>query len=645
MATMSPTTLVQTLRPLLKQTQLADLPGTVQAQPNLEALARDLCQRGWLTPFQARQVLQGKGAGLVLGPYILLDLLGSGGAGHVFKARHRTMDRLVALKVLQPNLLADAEAVNRFFREIEVISQFDHPAIVHAYDAGAVGKTYYLAMEFVEGVDLERLVADQGPLAPALACDYVRQAAEGLQYAHERGLVHRDIKPSNLLATKGPGQRRQGMVKIMDLGLARLQEPVQGSRTRNLTVLAGGAVMQGTPDYMAPEQALDFHNASTSADIYSLGCTFYFLLTGQPPFGGATLVEKLVRHQQMDPPALDTFRQDLPPEVGAVVRRMMSKQPADRYATPGECAAALAAVLGSLAPLSAPGDSTVELQQQLTPASGLLALPPAEPAPPSRRRAWPRWCLPVLAAAGLLGALYLGAILLRPLDRREKPSLTFSGNELIALPKELFRKPANITLEAWFKTKTGGVIFGYQRGPFPTGGGSYVPAVHVGTDGRLRAELWFAHMRPVVSAGPVNDDQWHHVCLTADSNAKTQSLYLDGLQIGTISGPLVPLDMTDNQVGTGLSTNWPGGNGGWHGFQGCLTEVRVWHRTLTGEEVETQRNRPLVGDEPGLVAYFPLDEREGDIVLERVTNTPTTVQRAKLDVPLPARLPTGPPVR
>jgi serine/threonine protein kinase len=307
-------------------------------------LAGELLRRGWLTAYQVNQLLQGRGTELTAGPYVLLERLGEGGAGQVFKARHRRLDRLVALKLIRKELLADPEVVGRFHREIQVLSQLDHPNIVHAYDAGAAGGTHFLAMEYVEGTDLGRLVKQGGPMPVFQACAYIRQAALGLQHAHERGLVHRDIKPHNLIMSV-----RDGLIKVADLGLARLPRTLGSDATVVLdganstgTLTPQNAMMMGTADYLAPEQALDFHKADIRADIYSLGCTFYYLLAGQPPFAGGNLAHKVAKHLQAEPPPIEQFRQDLPPRVGLVLRRMLAKRAEDRYQTPAEVAQALA---------------------------------------------------------------------------------------------------------------------------------------------------------------------------------------------------------------------------------------------------------------------------------------------------------------
>jgi Protein kinase domain/WD domain, G-beta repeat len=257
------------------------------------------------------------------------------------------MKRVVAVKLIRRELVNDPDVVGRFYREMKVISRLEHPNVIHAYDAGPIGQTHFMAMEFIEGTDLSRLVKQSGCLPVAQACEYVRQTALGLQHAHERGLVHRDIKPHNVILSV-----RQGLIKVADLGLARLQTAANLEATAALTEVKGtgtltpeNAVMMGTADYLAPEQALDFHRADIRADIYSLGCTFYYLLTGQPPFPGATLAEKLLRHQQAEPPPLEQFRLDLPTGLSEVLGKMLAKRPEKRYQTPAALADALAGLV------------------------------------------------------------------------------------------------------------------------------------------------------------------------------------------------------------------------------------------------------------------------------------------------------------
>jgi serine/threonine-protein kinase len=346
--------------PLLTPSQQGELRDQLLSRfPEPKVLAQQLLQRGWLTPYQLNQVFLGRCGDLILGSYAVLERLGEGGTGQVFKARHLHMNRVVALKIIRKEALTDQDAVGRFRREIHAVSQLDHPNVVHAYDAGPIGANFYLAMEYVEGINLQRLVKETGPLAVAQACAYVRQAAEGLQCVHENGLVHRDIKPSNLLVRDladavgrrqrpgaEPGSKPWGTVKILDLGLARLRRPLDNSLTGGLTT--NSPVMMGTLDYMAPEQALDFHTVDIRADIYSLGCTFYYLLTGQAPFAGGTPAHIILAHQQKPPVSIQHLRRDLPPGLASVSERMMAKQPADRYQTPRDVVNALSAFTGAV---------------------------------------------------------------------------------------------------------------------------------------------------------------------------------------------------------------------------------------------------------------------------------------------------------
>jgi serine/threonine-protein kinase len=320
---------------LLEPNQLQELQRDLQGRfPEPKALARELLQRGWLTPYQINQLFLGRGPELLLGSYLLLERLGEGGMGVVFKARNWKLGRVVALKIIRKERLTRPDTVRRFHREIRAAAQLSHPNVVHAYDADEVAGTHFFAMEYAEGIDLARLVKQSGPLPVEKACDYIQQAALVLQHAHESKLIHRDIKPSNLVLTKGD------VVKILDMGLARLQHDAGDETSSILT--QEGAVM-GTPDYIAPEQALHAHLADIRADIYSLGCSFYFLLTGLPPFPTGTLMQKLLRHRMDEPEPVEKLRPEVPVGVAAIVRRMMAKTPEERYQTPGEVAAALAA--------------------------------------------------------------------------------------------------------------------------------------------------------------------------------------------------------------------------------------------------------------------------------------------------------------
>jgi formylglycine-generating enzyme required for sulfatase activity/tRNA A-37 threonylcarbamoyl transferase component Bud32 len=262
--------------------------------------------------------------------YRVTAALGSGGMGAVFKAEHRLMERTVALKVINQKLLDHPQAVERFRREVKAAARLSHPNIVAAFDAEQVGDTHFLVMEYVEGTSLAQVVEQEGPLPVALACDYIRQAALGLQHAHEQGMAHRDLKPHNLMVTPN------GLVKILDFGLARL-----ATETAKGPALTQDNVVMGTPDYIAPEQATDARRADIRADIYSLGCTLYHLLSGHPPFPEGTALNKIMAHLEQKPPRLGTIRADMPAELEAVMGKMMAKDPARRYQAPAQVAQAL----------------------------------------------------------------------------------------------------------------------------------------------------------------------------------------------------------------------------------------------------------------------------------------------------------------
>jgi serine/threonine protein kinase len=295
------------------------------------ALADELVREGLLTRFQVEQLLAGKWRNFILsGKYKVLGPLGSGGMGHVYMCEHQIMRRRVAVKVL-PLRAGDQASLDRFHREARAVAQLKHNNIVGGYDIDRDGRLHFLVMEYIDGNTLQKIVKRGGPMDPVRACHYIRQAALGLQHAHEGGLVHRDIKPSNLLLD------RSGTIKVLDLGLARFFN----EEADDLSKRHGDAPV-GTMDYMAPEQAINSHEVDIRADIYSLGATFYFLLAGQSPFQGRTPVQKLMCHQREHPRPIHELRPQVPTELGAIVERMMAKDPAERYQTPAEVAEALA---------------------------------------------------------------------------------------------------------------------------------------------------------------------------------------------------------------------------------------------------------------------------------------------------------------
>ena len=317
------------------------------------SLEKRLLADGLLTAYQVERLTAGQAEGLVLGNYRIQDRLGSGGMGQVYRAEHTLLGRRVALKVLARHLEFDGDAIRRFYWEVRVAAELQHPNIVTVHDAGECEGIHFLVMEYVDGVDLARLVRDQGPLPVPLACECIRQAAMGLQHACNAGFVHCDIKPANLLLARNLGQWTEPdaiaaspyftphstyrMVKIVDLGLAR-RLGVADARVTPVAEETLGEGLAGSADYLAPEQACQPHQADIRSDLYGLGCTFYYLLTGQAPFPGGSWPDKLLRHQLDQPTPIRQLRPEVAPEVEAIVQRLMCKNPADRYALPADVA-------------------------------------------------------------------------------------------------------------------------------------------------------------------------------------------------------------------------------------------------------------------------------------------------------------------
>jgi serine/threonine-protein kinase len=572
------------------------------------ARARELADCGVLTPYQAGEVLAGRARALLLGRYCVLERLGGGGMGQVFKAEHRLMRRVVALKVVarlpRRGDAARAGALARFRGEVEAAARLRHPNIVTAYDAAAARGRLFLVMEYVDGVDLARLVAAHGPLPVPLACEAARQAALGLAYAHGEGLVHRDVKPSNLMLARAGGDGPSAslpslpepaleggvLVKLLDLGLAR--------RARAAAPPAAGG-LDGTPDFMAPECGHG-HAADVRSDLYSLGCTLYFLLTGQVPYPGGSWTEKLLRHRLDLPCGVLDLRPDVPAGVAAVVGRLMAKDAGRRYPD----AAAAARALWDLAehgwelppaserpvcpsheaapdgpPAALPALPEIDLPAGETPTQP-VSLPevdqPTEPARPRAAAAAGPACLPgpwALCAAMLVGSLVGAGGRLLPGGPRSPAG---AGARAPAAPRAA--APARFVVarlgrefpsleRAVEAARDGDTITVRGAGPFSVG-----PLDLSGKGLTLRAG---PGARPALEGVPPGPDEPWRPLLAAD-----RPLTLEGLDLRYDgAGPLAAVDraalrLTDCRVSTsGGAPALVSRNGGELTLRGCRVEA------------------------------------------------------------------------
>lgn len=312
------------------------------ARGDWQALMTAVTGEGLLSRTQFDALHSGQITTLRIGNYEILNRLGAGGMGTVYKARHRRMKRIVALKVLSPGLSKNSSFVQRFQREVETIARLGHPNIVMAYDADEADEGHFLVMEFINGRDLAGIVEKDGAMSVGQAVDCILQSARGLAYAHSQEIVHRDIKPHNLLRDEN------GTVKVTDLGLARLAHGSDASAEQFAVTMAGGVI--GTADYMSPEQAVDSTALDHRTDIYSLGATLHFLLTGRPPFVGPTIMAILLKHRDGEIPNLQAVRSDVPPALNEIFHGMMAKRVEDRIQTMEEVAARLEKVAQTLKP-------------------------------------------------------------------------------------------------------------------------------------------------------------------------------------------------------------------------------------------------------------------------------------------------------
>lgn len=329
---------------------LSDLDST-----DSSTMAKALVGKKKLTPFQARVLLKGRWKGLVLGNYELLDKLGQGGMGSVFRARHRRLRRIVCVKVMNSAGRKSPQMIERFRNEMRTVAALSHPNFVVAHDADEAEGVPFLVMEYVEGSDLSKHVATNGPMPVEQVLPLMLQAAIALQYAHDEGVTHRDIKPHNLLLSRD-SDTGEDSVKILDMGLARFDALLCDNPDASThAAMTNTGVIMGTVDYMSPEQAIRSRDADNRSDIYSLGCTLHFLLTGQPVYNGDTIMARLIAHREQAIPSLETVGQRPMPQVNAVFHKMLAKRPEQRYQSMQELANDLTAILAGREPAAQSG--------------------------------------------------------------------------------------------------------------------------------------------------------------------------------------------------------------------------------------------------------------------------------------------------
>jgi len=344
---------------VLGERQLAEIKSKVlQGDYPLDsvALAERLVREDILTSFQAKRFLSNRPHGLIVGRYIVLDRIGSGSMGRVYRAHHVMMDRVVALKIIAPEIASNERVVARFQREMKLVGRLDHPNVVRAFDADQINKVLYIVMEYVTGLSLGERLKKKGPIPVAEMIDFAAQAALGLAHAHEQGIVHRDIKPTNMLLT---ADRR---IKILDLGLGVLMEADSSA-----TFATADGIAVGTVDYMSPEQACG-REVDGRSDLYGLGCSMYHLMSGKLPFPGATPIERLGKRIGGRHTPITEYLPDIPANFVRVFDKLLAHKPHERYATAAEAADALQALLRPRAKPSAPA-------QALAPPAGAASRP------------------------------------------------------------------------------------------------------------------------------------------------------------------------------------------------------------------------------------------------------------------------------
>jgi serine/threonine protein kinase len=388
-----------------------------------KALADFLVETGRLTHFQARKILQGKTRGLVIGPYRVLAPIGKGGMSTVYLARDSRLlptdsssgssaaSQLLALKVLPPKQAREETRHRaRFLREMELSQKVEHPHIARTYEVGVSEGVYFIAMEFIPGRSLRRLVAEEGPLPIPRAARLFAETAEALQHAHDRGVIHRDLKPSNIMVA------RSGHAKLLDLGLAL----IEGEIATDHTVVGGQGYVVGTMDYIAPEQSEDATKVCPRSDIYGLGCALYFALTGRPPFPGGSAWQKIMRHRTEQPPPVEKLNPTVPPAFALLLRTMMAKRPEDRFASADDVRTALLPWADSTAwptEADAKSDSTATLVRAIeadyaeSDSDESIIPSPTPDDTGSSPAIWPTYVAPI-AIGGIVGLVLVGLFFL-----------------------------------------------------------------------------------------------------------------------------------------------------------------------------------------------------------------------------------------
>lgn len=386
---------------VLTDRQFADLRAKVangELPSDTKALAARLVDQNILTEYQTRRLLNNKSHGLVVGRYAILDRLGAGSMGRVYKAHHLMMDRAVALKIIAPEIATNERVVARFYREMKLVGRLDHPNVVRAFDADQLNKILYIVMEYVRGKSLTQ-VFRQGPIPPIEMVNYAAQAALGLAHAHEQGIVHRDIKPSNLLLTDDQ------KIKVLDLGLGVLME---ADEQTSFATADGIAV--GTVDYMSPEQACG-RDVDGRSDLFSLGCSMYHMMTGRLPYPGDSPIERLGKRISGRPVPILEVQPNLPGGLVKVLDKLLAYKPSERFQSANEASEALFALIRPKVKRVAPKvepDRTPTPPPEPPPVAVPAPEPPAPPQVVTVRPVYPAWFRPIagLAERKPTGALF-----------------------------------------------------------------------------------------------------------------------------------------------------------------------------------------------------------------------------------------------